>query len=87
VLLWDVSTQKPIGSALTIEPDAFIAAAYAPSGSHLFAAPDRGRGVRWDVSLEHWKRHACRVAGRELTPPEWQDALPGQHYRTVCHTD
>jgi WD40 repeat protein len=87
VLLWDVRTQKPIGSALTIEPDAFIAAAFAPSGSYLFAVPDRGRGVRWDVSLDHWKRHACHVAGRELTPPEWQDALPGQHYRTVCRTD
>jgi WD40 repeat protein/DNA-binding SARP family transcriptional activator len=86
-LLWDVRNQKPIGSALTIEPNTFVAAAFAPDGSHLFAIPHRGRGVRWDVSPKDWKRHACRVAGRELTPDEWQDALPDRHYRPVCQTD
>ena len=33
---------------------------------------------------EAWKRHACLVAGRELTAREWQDALPGRPYRSVC---
>ena len=42
------------------------------------------RAVRWDIAPEAWKRHACRVAGRELTHAEWADALPGQPYRTVC---
>jgi WD40 repeat protein len=87
VRLWDLRTQKPIGSALTIEPDAWVAASLAPDGSHLFAVPHRGRGLRWDISPEHWKRHACRVAGRDLTPREWQDALPGRRYRTVCQPD
>lgn len=64
-----------------------VAATFAPDGSHLYAVPDRGRGMRWDISPENWKRHACRVAGRELTPREWHDALRGRGYQTVCQTD
>jgi hypothetical protein len=40
--------------------------------------------VRLASSADAWKRHACHVAGRDLTPREWQDALPGQPYRIVC---
>jgi hypothetical protein len=36
------------------------------------------------TSVEAWKRHACRVAGRELTRREWEEALPDQPYRAVC---
>ena len=84
VALWDVQTQNPIGPPLAIEPDSYIAADLSPDGSRLFAASSGRRAVRWDVAPEAWKRHACRVAGRELTRQEWTDALPGQPYRTVC---
>jgi WD40 repeat protein len=84
VLLWDVATQRAIGSPLQIEPDAYVAAAFSRDGSHLFVVPHTGRGVRWDVRPESWKRHACLVAGRELTEAEWRDALPGRPPRPVC---
>jgi WD40 repeat protein/DNA-binding SARP family transcriptional activator len=84
VALWDVATQNPIGPSLPIEPDSYIAADLSPDGSRLFAVSLSRRAVRWDVAPEAWKRHACRVAGRELTRQEWADALPGQPYRTVC---
>ena len=84
VLQWDVATQRAIGSPLTIEPDAYVAATFARDGSRLFAVPHTGRGVRWDVRPESWKRHACVVAGRELTETEWRDALPNRPLRPVC---
>jgi WD40 repeat protein/DNA-binding SARP family transcriptional activator len=84
VLLWDVDTQRAIGSPLQIEPDAYIAATFARDSSHLFAVPHAGRGVRWDVRPESWKRHACLVAGRELTETEWRDALPDRPFQPVC---
>jgi len=84
VLLWDVATQRAIGSPLQIEPDAYVAAAFSRDGSHLFVVPHTGRGVRWDVRPESWKRHACLVAGRELTEAEWRDALPDRPLRPVC---
>ena len=82
--LWDVTTQTPIGTPLTIEPETFGAADLSPDGSRLFAVSAGRRAVRWAVSPEAWKRHACRVAGRGLTQREWHDALPARPYRTVC---
>ena len=76
MLLWDVGTQRAIGSPLQIEHGAYVSATFSRDGSHLFAVPHTGRGVRWDVRPESWKRQACLVAGRELTEPEWRDALP-----------
>jgi WD40 repeat protein len=84
VLLWDVDTQRAIGSPLEIEPDAYVSATFARGGSHLFAVPHTGRGVRWDVRPESWKRHACLVAGRELTEAEWRDAVPNRPFQPVC---
>jgi WD40 repeat protein/DNA-binding SARP family transcriptional activator len=84
VLLWDVRTQRPVGSSLTIEPDKYVAATFATDGSHLFAVPHEGRAVRWDIRAEAWQRHACLVAGRELTAREWRDALPDRPFRRVC---
>ena len=36
------------------------------------------------MSPEAWKRHACLVAGRELTADEWSEALPGRPYQSAC---
>ena len=84
--LWDVASQKPIGSPLVVERRrTCVSAALTPDGTHLLAVSDQGHGVRWDISPAAWKRHACDVAGRELTAREWQDALPGRPYRSLCH--
>jgi WD40 repeat protein len=82
--LWDVATQKPIGAPVAVAPGSFTSAAFTPDGSHLFAVSTRGDAVRLDATPEAWKRHACLVAGRDLTPDEWHDVLPERPYRTVC---
>jgi WD40 repeat protein/DNA-binding SARP family transcriptional activator len=82
--LWDVATQKPIGSPFTLAPNTFASAALSPDGARLFAVSTRGQGIRFDMSPDDWKRHACHVAGRELTAAEWSAALPGRPYRAVC---
>jgi WD40 repeat protein len=84
VLLWDVETQEPIGSPLVVERDSFVAAAFSRDASHLFAVSTGLRGIRLAAKPEVWKSHACLVAGRDLTPREWRDALPTQTYRQVC---
>src|SRR5918994_3656119 len=86
VLLWDVETQEPIGP-LPVDPDTFLSAALSPDGSQLFAVSTGLRGIRLAIDPRVWKRHACVVAGRELTQREWRDALPGRPYRTVCSGD
>jgi WD40 repeat protein len=84
VILWDVETQKAIGSPIALAPNTFASATLSPDGSRLFAVSTRGEGISFDMSPEAWKRHACLVAGRELTAAEWDAALPGRRYRAVC---
>ena len=43
-----------------------------------------GTGVIWNIDPASWKRQACRVANRNLTPAEWHDFLPQRSYRQVC---
>jgi WD40 repeat protein/DNA-binding SARP family transcriptional activator len=84
VVLWDVATQKPIGSPLALEPNTWVSAALSPDGSRLYAISTEGEGISFDMSPEAWKRHACLVAGRELTAAEWEEALPDRPYQSVC---
>ena len=84
VVLSDVETQKPIGSPLELEPNTFASAALSPDGSRLYAISTETEGISFNMSPEAWKRHACLVAGRELTPAEWDEALPGRPYQRVC---
>jgi WD40 repeat protein/class 3 adenylate cyclase/energy-coupling factor transporter ATP-binding protein EcfA2 len=83
-LIWDVETQEPIGSPLSVEPDTFVSVALSPDGSYMFAVSTGLHGVRLATDPEVWKRHACLVAGRDLIPREWKDALPDRRYRAVC---
>ena len=87
MLLWDVEAQEPMGSRLRVELDTFVSAALSPDGSHVFAVSTGLRGVRLVMPPEAWKRHACLVAGRELSRREWRDALPERPYRAVCSDD
>lgn len=82
--LVDVAGHRPIGTPLTVAPDNNLATAMSPDGRHLFVVSSERAAVRWTIDPEEWKRHACRVAGRELTRREWSDALPGRPYRRVC---
>jgi WD40 repeat protein/class 3 adenylate cyclase len=84
VLLWDVDTQEPIGAPLTVEPNTFVSAVLSPDSSYLFAVSTGLHGVRLPTDPDVWERHACMVAGRELTQQEWNDVLPGREYRRVC---
>ena len=61
---------EPIGPPLTVAPDRYIAAALSPDGSRLFAVGGTRQAVRWDLAPATWKRHACAVAGRDLTAGE-----------------
>jgi WD40 repeat protein len=83
--LWDVASRKPIGSPQMVEPNSYIAAVFAPDNQRVFAVSQGSHGVRWEVSPEAWKQHACAVAGRELSAREWSDALPGRDFRAICH--
>jgi WD40 repeat protein len=86
-VLWDVETRTSLGSPLELAPSTFASAALSPDGARLFAVSTSGDGSSFELSREAWKRHACLVAGRELTAAEWEEALPAWPQQAVCSGD
>jgi WD40 repeat protein/class 3 adenylate cyclase/tRNA A-37 threonylcarbamoyl transferase component Bud32 len=82
VILWDVKSRRALGTL----PGAIgaVSARFTPDGHRLFVLGDSGSAARWKVSPDAWSRHACRVAGRELTRAEWEELVPEQDYRPIC---
>lgn len=93
VLLWDVATRRPIGSPIAADggraarsgrTDAFVTGLIDRAGRRLFALPTSGEGITLTLSSAAWNRHACLVAGRQMTASEWRDVAPRQPFRAVC---
>ena len=82
VILWDVESRRALGTLPGRH--GWVTARFAPDGRHLFVLHDTGEAERWEVDPDAWSRHACRVAGRELTRAEWDEFVPDQDYRSIC---
>ena len=83
VILWDVESHRSLGT-LPGRQFGSVAARFTPDGRRLFVMHQTGAAQRWEVTPDAWSRHACRVAGRELMPAEWEELVPDQEYRPVC---
>jgi len=84
VRLWDIKTEQPVGAPLPGLPGARVIPIWTPDGSGLIAAYDTGRAYLWDIRPASLIKHACQVAGRQLTRAEWDEALPGRDYDPAC---
>ena len=82
VILWDVESRRSLGKLPG--PLGQISSRFTPDGQRLFVLHELGAAQRWEVSPDAWSKHACRVAGRELTRAEWEELVPDQDYRRVC---
>ena len=82
VILWDLPSRRALGTLPG--PASWTAVRFTRDGRRIFVLRETGVIQRWEVSPEAWSRHACRVAGRELTHAEWDEFVPDQDYRRVC---
>jgi WD40 repeat protein len=80
--LWDVRSRKRLGNQFPPYPGAIPALVFEPN-DRLLMIP-LSNAFEWPTDVKSWKRFACRVAGRDLTPAEWHDLLPNRAYRPVC---
>src|SRR5262249_8249386 len=82
VLLWDLAARAPLGEPL---PSARVMV-FSPDGRGLVTAPSRGSPTIWDVDEESWRRRACAIASRNLSPAEWKEIYKDEDvsYRKTC---
>jgi WD40 repeat protein/DNA-binding SARP family transcriptional activator len=57
---------------------------FSPDGHTVQVAYKDGAVVSFDTDPDAWVRHACTVAGRNLTTDEWRDAFGDRPYRETC---
>jgi DNA-binding SARP family transcriptional activator/WD40 repeat protein len=66
------------------DPFVLTGVTVTPDGHTALAIESSGHGIAWPLRHSSWTARACRVAGRELTAPEWTQYLPGHRPRPVC---
>ena len=86
IRLWDLASQRQIGSPLpgSETGSGTNVSAFDPSGNHLIAVYDSGAAFVWNMDPNHWKQRACAVVGRSLTREEWTELLPDRRYQPAC---
>jgi WD40 repeat protein len=85
VLLWDVATGTLIAGPLPgPSSQEAVAASFTSEGRSVVVVSATGSAWRWDVDPSDWETRACEMAGRSLTPQEWQEFLPDRPYHATC---
>jgi WD40 repeat protein/tetratricopeptide (TPR) repeat protein len=87
VVLWDLSTQRPLGPPLG--HPGISSLAFGSDGRSLisvgFDYDTRKEDVeKWGLDVASWRGLACRIANRNLTVQEWRRYFPNEKYRKTC---
>jgi WD40 repeat protein len=84
VSIYDVASRTRIGDPIPVDVQTSPGASLAPD--RMAVAIGGGDGIAiWDFDPEHLAAAACRLAGRNLTPTEWDTHLAELgSYRPTC---
>lgn len=82
--IWITATQQQVGADFPGGQGEWGSVAFTPDGRYFFTVFSDGSGYRWPASVGAWERHACAVAGRNLTREEWSRYVPHHSYARVC---
>lgn len=83
--LWTASPPQQLGASFQHPPGAQAGnAAITADGRKLIVVYNDGSGAVWPLDVDTWIRHACAVAGRDLTQEEWSRFIAGRDYRSRC---
>jgi WD40 repeat protein/DNA-binding SARP family transcriptional activator/energy-coupling factor transporter ATP-binding protein EcfA2 len=81
--LWDGATGELLGTVLL--PERVVAEAeFASDGHTVVIATGYGSVYLWDPSVSHARLFACKLAGRDFTRIEWEEAFGDRPYQETC---
>ncbi|MGK5520673.1 nSTAND1 domain-containing NTPase [Micromonospora sp. URMC 107] len=85
IIRWDVGTGRRAGPPLSGYVDHVGRVAFVPGTAAVAVArPDQTIQI-FSTDVRQWADHACAIAGRNLTPAEWNRYVGhGQPYHRTC---
>jgi WD40 repeat protein len=84
VRLWDGTNGASIAGMRVGEQQSPATAVLPPDGQTAIVATGDGAVYRLPTGFDQWTAFACAIAGRNLTPVEWQTAFGNEPYRDTC---
>ncbi len=81
-IIVDIENFVQVGDPFPYETT-FSQAPVASEAKKLVTYED-GNTLVWNIDVDAWPEVACRAAGRNLTPQEWEDFGPDRPYRKTC---
>jgi len=85
VSLWDGDSLDLLGTVvIPYETDPGPVSPTFTTEEEVTLASYDGHVYRWDTTLDHALAFACQMAGRNLSPTEWEAALPALPYEETC---
>jgi hypothetical protein len=65
-----------------------VDALFSPDGAALVTVNSGvallGNPMLWNDEYRRWRAQLCPVIGRDLTAPEWSEALPDRRFEPTC---
>ena len=83
VIWWNWQTHLPIAPPLRTGIESESLAVNA-AGDRIYLGTFDTTAQMWKATIEPWPQLACAIAGRNLTPKEWETFLHGIPYQPTC---
>ncbi|MFF7358814.1 WD40 repeat domain-containing protein [Streptomyces filipinensis] len=84
VQLWDVPSQRRLGSALPTPGDKVLALSFDSDDGTLYAASTNVPVQTYDIRPAHLVAQVCERTGSGLSKHDWKTYLPDVPYRHTC---
>jgi WD40 repeat protein len=84
VRLWDGRTGEYQASLPLPSRIGTFSIVYRPDSTGLVIASTDGRTWTADTLINRWDDRACAIAGRNLSPAEWEQYFPTAPYERTC---
>jgi WD40 repeat protein len=86
--LWDLGTSQKLGNAFNVGSP-LLGTVFSQNGKLLVTGANSGEivlwpSLLWSTDLSAFASDLCPRLGRNLSPAQWRQYVPGRPYQTIC---